>query len=52
MAKSIREQIQMKEVPKIGIICGSGLGNIVNCIEHAEILSYSKIPGFPTTHGE
>ncbi|VBB34078.1 unnamed protein product, partial [Acanthocheilonema viteae] len=49
-AKSIREQVQLKEVPKIGIICGSGLSNIANCIEQAEILPYNKIPGFPTTH--
>uniref|UniRef100_A0A158Q8G0 Purine nucleoside phosphorylase n=1 Tax=Elaeophora elaphi TaxID=1147741 RepID=A0A158Q8G0_9BILA len=50
IAKSIRKQVQFKEVPKIGIICGSGLGSIADCIEQAEILSYSKIPGFPTTH--
>lgn len=49
IAKSIRKQIQLKEIPKIGIICGSGLGSIADCIEQAEILSYNKIPGFPTT---
>ncbi|VDM92695.1 unnamed protein product [Litomosoides sigmodontis] len=50
VAKLIRKQVQLKEVPKIGIICGSGLGSIADRIEQAEILSYSKIPGFPTTH--
>lgn len=52
ITKSIRRQIQLKEVPKIGIICGSGLSGIADCIEQAEILSYNKIPGFPTTCGK
>ncbi|VDN92538.1 unnamed protein product [Brugia pahangi] len=50
IAKSILKQIQLKEVPKIGIICGSGLGSIADFIEQAEILSYTKIPGFPISH--
>ncbi|VDK65459.1 unnamed protein product [Onchocerca ochengi] len=48
IADAIRKQVELKEIPKIGIICGSGLGTIADCIEQAQILSYTKIPGFPT----
>jgi len=38
--------------PKIGIICGSGLGDLVNQVENAEEFEYSKIPKFPVSTGE
>lgn len=41
----IKNRINTK--PKIGIICGSGLSNIVNIIENKIILEYSSIPDFP-----
>uniref|UniRef100_A0A915PQ86 Purine nucleoside phosphorylase n=1 Tax=Setaria digitata TaxID=48799 RepID=A0A915PQ86_9BILA len=50
IAESVRKQVQLKEKPKIGIICGSGLGSIAECTEQAVTLPYSKIPGFPVTH--
>lgn len=33
--------------PKIGIICGSGLGDLVNLLENQVSIPYSKIPHFP-----
>lgn len=34
-------------IPKIGIICGSGLGNLVDLLEKTISIPYSKIPHFP-----
>jgi len=36
-----------KHRPKIGIICGSGLGGLADLAEKADIFPYSEIPGFP-----
>jgi purine-nucleoside phosphorylase len=35
--------------PQIGIILGSGLGSLVNALEHPLEVDYSDIPGFPQT---
>ncbi|XP_065913782.1 purine nucleoside phosphorylase-like [Dysidea avara] len=35
--------------PKIGIICGSGLGDLANQVENAVEFEYSKIPKFPVS---
>lgn len=35
--------------PQIGIILGSGLGPLVNALDHPVELDYSDIPGFPQT---
>uniref|UniRef100_T1J2B2 Purine nucleoside phosphorylase n=1 Tax=Strigamia maritima TaxID=126957 RepID=T1J2B2_STRMM len=39
--------------PKIGIICGSGLGGLADCLAESDSFSYSDIPDFPlsTVHG-
>uniref|UniRef100_A0A7E4W760 Purine nucleoside phosphorylase n=1 Tax=Panagrellus redivivus TaxID=6233 RepID=A0A7E4W760_PANRE len=50
LTESVRRQVDLKEVPTIGIICGSGLGKIGDCIKDAQILPFKQIPGFPTTH--
>uniref|UniRef100_A0A914S140 purine-nucleoside phosphorylase n=1 Tax=Parascaris equorum TaxID=6256 RepID=A0A914S140_PAREQ len=42
--------VTLKEIPKVGIICGSGLGEIGDIIKESQILPYSKIPGFPSTN--
>lgn len=36
--------------PKVGIICGSGLGQIADIIESAESIPYSEIPNFPVSN--
>ncbi|KAH8234705.1 hypothetical protein KR032_002045 [Drosophila birchii] len=35
--------------PKIGIICGSGLGSLADIIQDAKIFEYEKIPNFPVS---
>jgi len=47
LADFVRSKTQCK--PKIGIICGTGWGKIVNLIEKPDILSYTDIPGFPVS---
>jgi purine-nucleoside phosphorylase len=42
-------QKQMKEKPEIGIIAGTGLGDIVSSINITESFAYSKIPNFPVS---
>jgi len=38
-----------KHRPKIGIICGSGLGGLANLLENADKFPYANIPHFPTS---
>ena len=38
--------------PKVGIICGSGLGGLATQVENAEVFEYSRIPNFPITTGK
>lgn len=38
--------------PTVGIICGSGLGKIVNLLEQPDVLPYDDIPGFPISTGK
>ncbi|MDR0971898.1 MAG: purine-nucleoside phosphorylase [Bacteroidales bacterium] len=40
-------QDRIKTKPLIGIVCGSGLANIVEKIESKTIIPYSSIPNFP-----
>jgi len=34
------------QAPRVGIVCGSGLGGIVECIRDLVLVPYSKVPGF------
>lgn len=38
-----------KHRPKIGIICGSGLGSLAESIENADVIPYESIPNFPVS---
>lgn len=38
--------------PLVGIVCGSGLGGIVECIRDLVLVPYSKVPGFAESSGE
>uniref|UniRef100_A0A7E4VDH6 Purine nucleoside phosphorylase n=1 Tax=Panagrellus redivivus TaxID=6233 RepID=A0A7E4VDH6_PANRE len=49
LTESVRKQVDLKEVPTIGIICGSGLGGIGGHIKDAQTLPFKQIVGFPTT---
>ncbi|XP_030385479.1 purine nucleoside phosphorylase isoform X2 [Scaptodrosophila lebanonensis] len=35
--------------PRIGIICGSGLGSLADIIQDAKVFEYEKIPNFPVS---
>ena len=37
--------------PKVGIVCGSGLGGLVDGLEQQESFPYENIPGFPVSTG-
>ncbi|XP_076442495.1 purine nucleoside phosphorylase-like [Babylonia areolata] len=38
-----------KHKPKIGIVCGSGLGGLADLVENADIVHYSQIKEFPVS---
>lgn len=40
---------KVKRNPKIAIILGSGLGDLVNVVEDMESISYEEIPNFPVS---
>lgn len=40
-------QERVSTVPRIGIVCGSGLGDIVNIIDNPVAIPYADIPHFP-----
>lgn len=48
-AKALPEALSK---PKVGIVCGSGLGGLVNIIREKVEFSYSDIPGFVNSTGE
>uniref|UniRef100_A0AAF5DLS9 Purine nucleoside phosphorylase n=1 Tax=Strongyloides stercoralis TaxID=6248 RepID=A0AAF5DLS9_STRER len=50
LAKYILEIGNLPKKPIIGIICGSGLGDIAEILTEKITIPYSKIPGFPTTN--
>ena len=47
---SVRQKTKLH--PKLGIICGSGLGGIANEIESPQIIPYAEIEGFPKCTGK
>lgn len=40
---------RIKEKPEIGIVLGSGLGNVADCLSDPIAIPYSEIPGFPVS---
>ncbi len=38
--------------PKIGIVCGSGLGGLGDRLESPNTIPYSDIPNFPSSTGK
>merc|ERR1739838_1276517 len=46
IAKYIKKQVNDCS-PQVGIVCGSGLGGIVDEIEGSQVLKYHEIPNFP-----
>ena len=48
-AQVIREQLPDESAPKIGLVLGSGLGELADSIEDPVPIDYRSIPGFPQT---
>ena len=48
-AEYIKAQLPKDQIPKIGLILGSGLGVLADYIENPIYISYKDIPGFPQT---
>ena len=44
----LKEKVEIK--PEIGIILGSGLGDVVNLLSDKQIISYKDIPHFPCSN--
>ena len=44
----LKENVEIK--PEIGIILGSGLGDVVNLLSDKQIISYKDIPHFPCSN--
>ncbi len=47
-ADFLRERTDLR--PQTAIILGSGLGELIDCFQDAEILPYREIPGFPISY--
>ena len=50
IAEFLRTKISM--VPKIGVVCGSGLGGLADQLDQATVVEYKDIPGFKESTGE
>ncbi len=48
-ADYLLERIQHR--PRVGIICGTGLGNLANEVANPEVFDYKDIPHFPVSTG-
>ena len=38
--------------PKLGIVCGSGLGGLGDLVEESDVIPYNEIPNFPVSTGQ
>lgn len=47
IAKTLEGKTKYK--PKLGIVCGSGLGGLGDLVEEADIIPYDEIPHFPVS---
>ena len=50
VTSSVRDKTKLR--PKLGIICGSGLGGLASEIKDPQIIPYAEIEGFPKCTGE
>ena len=48
-ASYVRECIDGRYEPKVGIVLGSGLGKLADAIEDPVVVPYAEIPGFPVS---
>ena len=50
-ADFVRAKLPGAFVPRIGIVCGSGLGGLGAEVQNAVTISYQDIPEFPVSTG-
>lgn len=50
IADFLRTKISL--VPRIGVVCGSGLGGLADKLDQATVIEYKDIPGFKESTGE
>lgn len=52
--KATAEQLQRltKHRPQIGVVCGSGLGGLVDILQETDAFDYKDIPHFPVSTGK
>lgn len=50
IAEFLRTKVSL--VPKIGVVCGSGLGGLADKLDQATVVEYKDIPGFKESTGE
>lgn len=48
LAMTIKNMANLEVNPSVGIICGSGLGDLADLLQNPVVIPYSKVPGFPT----
>lgn len=46
-AQYLLDRIKLK--PKLGIICGSGMSSLADCLENKQYIPYQEIPHFPVS---
>lgn len=47
--KNVIDEHMKINIPKLGVILGSGLGNIADEVKNSLVIKYNEIPGFPTS---
>lgn len=52
LANIIRNLAKLEDIPRIGIVCGSGLGSLADQIKESKVIPFKDIPGFPQTQGK
>lgn len=50
IADFLLERVDLR--PKIGIVCGSGLGGLGDRLTECKVIPYDKIPFFPKSTGK
>lgn len=50
IAKNLLSRTKIR--PKLGIICGSGLGGLADQLTDSDVFAYEKIPDFPVSTGK
>ena len=52
--EALTEQIRsrIRHEPRVGIVCGSGLGGLADVVEDKQMIKYSELEGMPVSTGQ